>query len=242
MAGCSCYWTGLTNSRASFGTGRQNGGRSSCGTTARLGRGNRIVVTAKSARPVYALGIPTVSLLPLSEDVQQKLLVDLLGEEDGIASWEALHQPELRNLLSLMGNPYWLARTVDVIEFGGGPADSRAQLLSTWVGHVSARATMPGPADEQTRSADLTPEVMRVFADATLKLYRRTGDGAAIKRSQWIRVLSKRVPQESLECLLGDESPFLEKEQLLAPERRAPRSTTLLQTQLAASLLRGRCS
>jgi len=186
------------------------------------GRGNRVIVATKALQPAYALGLPTVKLLPLAAEEQQNLLVDLLGEEDGLASWDVLQQPELRNLLRLIGNPYWLTRTADVIQYGGGSADSRAQLLATWVGHVSARASAPSRTEDREAGPEISAEVLRAFGDATLKLYRKAGDGAVIRRSRWIRTLSKRVPAETIAFLVSDESPFLEKEQLLVAERHSP--------------------
>lgn len=186
------------------------------------GRGNRIVISAKTPYSVYALGLPIVSLLPLAAPEQQHLLCDLLGEEDGAISWEALHQPELPNLLNLIGNPYWLTLTADIIRLGGGPAGSRNQLLATWVNHVSTCTSAPGAEDEEESAPRLSAEVLQAFGDATFKLYRKAGDGAVIRRSQWAQALSKQIPNESVAYLLGDESPFLEKEQLLVAERHAP--------------------
>ncbi len=171
-------------------------------------------MSAKTPYSVYASGLPIVSLLPLAAPEQQHLLCDLLGEEDGAVSWEALHQPELPNLLNLIGNPYWLTLTADIIRLGGGPAGSRNQLLATWVNHVSTCTSAPGAEDEEESAPRLSAEVLQAFGDATFKLYRKAGDGAVIRRSQWARALSKRIPNESVAYLLGDESPFLEKEQL----------------------------
>ncbi len=129
--------------------------------------------------------------------------------------------PELPNLLNLIGNPYWLTLTADIIRLGGGPAGSRNQLLATWVNHVSTCTSAPGAEEEEESAPRLSAEVLQALAMRRSNCIARLG----MERSSGVPVGASVVQAHSQRVrrvLLGEESPFLEKEQLLVAERHAP--------------------
>jgi hypothetical protein len=78
------------------------------------GRGNRIVVSTRDLDLVYSLGLPVVSLQPLSDEKKLQLVCTYLGDDCGRSLWEQLQRVEHLGLLKLAGNPFWLERIADV--------------------------------------------------------------------------------------------------------------------------------